>query len=171
MALKQRFEMRQLRCNLTDAERLQASHDIGRASQSHAQAREQAKEVAAQAKAEVERFRLQVEDLGTLLANGYEYRDVEVLVVVDIDERQVRATRTDNGEIIETRRATAAELQGELNLTPEPDDVMEAAREILAGLDNPPKGLVAELQRKLNLGYARASALAAAIVEPGRKND
>ena len=168
MATKQSFEIRQLRCNLTDAERVQASHEIGRAMQSHKQAVEQAKEVAAKAKAEVERTRLEAEDLGVLLANGYEYRDVEVLIVVDIDERQVVVTRTDSGEVIEKRRATGAELQGELDLTPEPEEVMAEARKILAELPGAPKGLVAELQRKLNLGYARASALAAAIVEPGR---
>jgi hypothetical protein len=168
MAVKQKFEIRQLRCNLTDAERVQASHEIGRAMQSHKQAVEQAKEVAAKAKAEVERTRLEAEDLGVLLANGYEYRDIEVLVAVDIDERQVVVTRTDSGEVIEKRRATGPELQGELDLTPEPDDIMKAARDILAGLPDAPKGLVAELQRKLNLGYSRASALAAAIIEPDK---
>lgn len=168
MAIKQKFEIRQLRCNLTDAERVQASHEIGRAMQSHKQAVEQAKEVAAKAKAEVERTRLEAEDLGVLLANGYEYRDIEVLIAVDIDERQVIVTRTDSGEVIEKRRATGPELQGELNLTPEPDDIMAEARKILAEMPDAPKGLVAELQRKLNLGYARASALAAAIVEPDK---
>jgi hypothetical protein len=40
MATKQRFEVRQLRCNLTNEERLKLSHYIGRASQSHSSARD-----------------------------------------------------------------------------------------------------------------------------------
>jgi hypothetical protein len=59
-----KFETRQLRVVLTDEERLKLAQDIGRASQSHAQAREQAKEVAAKAKAEVERTRMEVEEIG-----------------------------------------------------------------------------------------------------------
>lgn len=109
-----KFETRQLRVMLTDEERLKLSQDIGRASQNHSQAREQAKEVSAAAKAEVERFRLQVEEIGSVLANGYEYRDVEVVVAIDLDERRVRATRTDTGEVIEDRRARPDELQGSL---------------------------------------------------------
>lgn len=111
-----KFETRQLRVVLTDEERLKLAQDIGRASQSHAQAREQAKEVAAKAKAEVERTRMEVEEIGALLANGYEYRDVEVAIAVDLDGRRVIVTRTDTGEVIEDRRARPDELQGELAL-------------------------------------------------------
>jgi len=108
--------VRQVRVILTDQEKLTIGSDIGRALQAHASAREQAKEVAAQAKAEAERHRLEVERLGGLLANGYEYQDVECRVEVDVDDRRLTVTRLDTGEVIEDRRARPEELQGELAL-------------------------------------------------------
>lgn len=106
--------VRQVRVLLTESEKLALGNDIGRATQSLASAREQAKEVAAQAKAEVERHRLEVERIGGLLANGYEYRDVECRVEVDAEDRRLTVTRLDTGEVIEDRRARPEELQGEL---------------------------------------------------------
>lgn len=105
-----------LRTTLTDDDRLRLSSDIGRASQDHAAARERAKEVTAQAKANVERHRNELERIGTILANGYEWRDVRVEVIVDLDLRMVTTTRTDTGEVIEQRPARMDELQGELDI-------------------------------------------------------
>lgn len=107
---------RLLRTTLTVDEMVKMSQDIGRASQEHAQARERAKEVTAHAKAEVERHRNEVERIGNILANGYEYRDVKVEVTIDFLNKTVTSTRTDTGEIIEVRPAQGDELQGSLNL-------------------------------------------------------
>ena len=114
--IKRRELTKSLPVKLTDDEKLSYGRQVGKTSQALGEARERKKEYVAQLTAEVEKHRVELERLGTLLANGYEYRDVECIMRIDLDDRMVFVTRMDTGEIIEDRRARPDELQGELPL-------------------------------------------------------
>lgn len=101
---------------LTDAERLAHASEMGKESQLHAEARERKKEVVAQLTAEVEAHRTAVERLGTLLANGYEYRQVLCSKNIDLRAGKVVITRMDTGEVVEDRPLFPDEEQGELGV-------------------------------------------------------
>lgn len=101
---------------LRDSEILESAGKIGRQTQLLAEARERKKEVTAQLNADVEVHRTEVDRLGTLLANGYEYRPVECVESRDFESATIRITRTDTGEIVEDRPMTPAERQRELPL-------------------------------------------------------
>lgn len=57
------------------------------------------------------------ERLGTLLANGYEFRDVECIETTDFATGMVTIERVDNGEMVQRRPARPEELQPELELS------------------------------------------------------
>lgn len=105
---------------LTEPEILEAAGRIGRQTQLLAEARERKKEVTAQLTADVEVHRTEVDRLGTLLANGYEYRPVECALSADFARAEIKITRMDTGEIVEQRPMTAEERQRELALSTNP---------------------------------------------------
>jgi hypothetical protein len=105
---------RQLPVKLTDDEKLQLASEMGKESQQHAEARERKKEVVAQLTAEVEMHRNQVERIGNLIANGYEYRTVNCEQEIDLVMARVKIIRLDTGEVIEDRNARPEELQAEM---------------------------------------------------------
>ena len=103
----------------TDMEKLEMAGKIGRETQLLAEARERKKEVTSQLTADVEAHRTEVDRIGTMLANGYEYRPVECAETRDFTAARIRVTRMDTGEILEDRPMTAAERQRELALVDE----------------------------------------------------
>ncbi len=105
-----------LRVNLTDEEKLAAGNDMGRESVQLQQAKEKKKETTSQLTAEVDRHQAEVSRLGQLLANGYEYRDVQCLKVIDHVSDRVTITREDTGEIVEDRKRRPDEMQAEMAL-------------------------------------------------------
>ena len=107
---------RTLRCELSHDEQYALGRELARAQQELEAAQTRKKEVGAQLTAEVKGAEAQTQKLGRILANGYEYRDVECRVVYSADGLAVSLVRTDTGEIAETRALTAEERQRRLDL-------------------------------------------------------
>lgn len=105
-----------LRVMLTDSEKLKYGEEMGRETQRHVDARERKKAIVAEATEVVERHRTNVERIGSILANGYEYRDVECEVQIDRDNGRTKVVRWDTGEVIEDRPINAEERQFPLPL-------------------------------------------------------
>lgn len=114
MAIKKVKKMLPVR--LTNDELLKAGQDMANENRAHQAALDRKKEVVAQVTAEIEEHRTRVQTLGNLIANGYEYRQVECHVLVDRDRGWVTITRVDTGEVVADRAMRDDEAQGELDV-------------------------------------------------------
>lgn len=118
-SIERRSVQRSVRCILSRDERLSYGDQLGTSTQLHAQAVEHKKEVSNQLTAEVKKHANEVSRLGTLLANGYEYRIVDCVLRIDRISGKATTTVPDTGEIIEDRNLTADEKQGKLGFDSE----------------------------------------------------
>jgi hypothetical protein len=167
MATVRNIVPKTLKCLLTDQEKLEFAAEVGRETQLHAAAKERKKEVMAQLTADVELHRTAVDRLGTLLANGYEYRTIDCLEVLDYELAVVRVTRTDTGEVCDIRPMTPSERQRELPLRPadqdqaptEGDPEVELLAQARALLAANPETRVGDLQRELRINWTHANRL------------
>lgn len=107
---------RSLPVQLTSDERLKIGSDLGKETQELLRAEGRKKEVGAQLTADVELHKASVARLGTLLANGYEYREVKCKLTIDRERDLATIVRDDTGEVVERRPLTPSEMQGELEL-------------------------------------------------------
>ena len=57
----------------------------------------------------------EIKQLAEHVANGYEFRNIEVDVTLDFSDRRVYVHRTDNQELVEDRKMNADEMQLELS--------------------------------------------------------
>lgn len=102
--------------DLTDDEKIENARLLGSKTQDLAQAKEKKKEVTKALGAEVEQHQTEVSRLGSIAANGYEYRDVDCEKAINETKGTVTVTRSDTGEIIENRPLRSDERQVEMNL-------------------------------------------------------
>jgi hypothetical protein len=111
MSLKQRRDVRNLSCRLTEPEFLDRSRSL--AAVTNDIATETARQVDAKAemKAKLAGLQAQQARLASTVARGEEYRDVEVSIEPDDISLCVRTFRTDTGECIEERPMQEHERQ------------------------------------------------------------
>lgn len=102
---------KQLRCTLTQDERLQRADELAKAHQEVEAEELRQKEIKSQLKAELEAKQATRSSVAHIVASGAEYRPVDVEQVYDYLVCRVYATRLDTGERIEDRRMTEDERQ------------------------------------------------------------
>lgn len=120
-------EHRSLRVDLTDGERMKLGEEIAKAIQAQESAENAKQEVAAQFKADIERHRSAAAKIAKVLANGYEYRDVECTVYAI--EGKAHVVRNDEEELVQVREMTEGERQSTLPLDQQTDTPTDAATE------------------------------------------
>lgn len=113
-------ERRSLRVDLNNDERIRMGSELAQAIQSQEDAENEKTEVAAQFKADIERHRTNAARIAKVLANGYEYREVECTVrplpPVKGAEPQMEVVRNDTGDQVLVRAMTEQERQAALPL-------------------------------------------------------
>lgn len=108
---------RELRCDLTPAEQQQRAEELA-AKLGELDRAEEEKKASAQAHSKrITELRARVKELGRAVAARAEWRHIECEELVDRSRGEVRVTRKDTGEVIETRPWTSEDRQ--LRLVPE----------------------------------------------------
>ncbi len=102
-SLRERTFMKELECELSDAEMLVLGKELARANTDLEEQEERKKEVTKQLAADVEAARNTAVSLSRRLNRGTEYRKVECREVSDIVDLMVYTYRTDTGEQITKR--------------------------------------------------------------------
>ncbi len=102
-SLRERTFMKELECELSDAEMLALGKELARANTDLEEQEERKKEVTKQLAADVEAARNTAVSLSRRLNRGTEYRKVECREVSDIDDLMVYTYRTDTGEMVTKR--------------------------------------------------------------------
>ncbi len=106
-----------LKCILTDAEKLDLGEKQAKDFAELQRLDDRLKEVAGQIKAQMKEVEARLKATSETIRNGYQYRDVDVLKV--IDGETVKYFRTDTGECYRERGVFASERQMVLEVTRE----------------------------------------------------
>lgn len=137
--LRERTFMKELECELSDAEMLVLGKELARANTDLEEQEERKKEVTKQLAADVEAARNTAVSLSRRLNRGTEYRKVECREVSDIVDLMVYTYRTDTGELVTKRVMELHERQIALDFREQvaqqaelAADVAEAAAEVAA---------------------------------------
>lgn len=140
--LRERTFMKELECELSDAEMLVLGKELARANTDLEEQEERKKEVTKQLAADVEAARNTAVSLSRRLNRGTEYRKVECREVSDVVMLMVHTYRTDTGELVTKRVMEPHERQVAIDFSHRvaeqaelAADVVEAAEEIAAAPD------------------------------------
>ena len=120
------LESRYIRCDLTEAERSEATKELSRAIDAKDRADQEKAAVAADMKSRIERAIADIGRWNRTVRDGYEMRNVDCQVVYDFTEGVVRTVRTDSGEELESRKMRQEERQRQADIfdpEPEPEGV------------------------------------------------
>lgn len=107
-----------LRCNLTAGELDARTIALTRSIDAEARIEEERKSVVADFKARAEKAKAETQALNQVVRNRYEMRDVECDVAFDFTACTLTMTRTDTGEVIETRKLNPHERERQAELFP-----------------------------------------------------
>jgi len=106
-----------LKYEYTREERAELSLELARANQMKAELELKKKQVASRIKAEIEDNAKEIQGLATKVHDGYEYRNIPVVYVMDSPRAGVKAMyREDNGEFVRECRMSDEDRQQVLDL-------------------------------------------------------
>jgi hypothetical protein len=113
-----------LKYEFSDAEITDAAKELARAAQQRASLEQRKKEVDSQLKADIEAQNSIVGRLSSYINTGYEYRDIDCRIELDMPEPgKKRIVRVDNGEEVKVVPMTDADKQTSLDLQEKADEV------------------------------------------------
>lgn len=132
---------RNLKVELTHDEKYDMGLKLAKEHGEIVKATEAKEEVSATLTAELKAARARASSTARVLANGYEFREVECEWRYTPEERRADLVRLDLGEVVETRPMTEKELQKKLDLPePIPAQPYEAPPDVQAGPWEPVPG-------------------------------
>lgn len=100
-----------LKCLLDDLELRDTGISLARHNSKVASLEAEKKAFNDQIKAQITAAEAEILRLSGILQNGYEYRQVEITIDRDYDEKIIRIIRQDTGEIVREEKMTADDLQ------------------------------------------------------------
>lgn len=103
--------VKNLKCILTDAEWRQGADDLAKTTATLRNVENEKAEQASSYGSRIKDIKAKLDRLSSVVAQGYEWRDVEVEFDQDYANRVIRTIRVDTGEVCEERPMTRKELE------------------------------------------------------------
>jgi DNA segregation ATPase FtsK/SpoIIIE-like protein len=187
--IEKKKSVQKLRVALTDAEKMEAGHQIADLQQRGSELTGDMKSEVKRMKAEIDSVTAQMLSHGERLRTGYELRSVDCELVMDYDRGTVTEIRKDTGEIVNTRGLYPSEqtqvLPGEIGAmadnahiygpqTQEPAPEFKAApitdkeiEEAIEIIKETRRATTATITRRMKIKAERAAALMDALEQRG----
>lgn len=107
---------RRLKCQLTDAELLQAGRDLADSQQQMSELDSELKEMQQQIKSKIAREETRIGEITSMIRSGYTFRQVDCEQTKDYTDGVITVYRNDTNELVETEKMSQDERQTKLKL-------------------------------------------------------
>lgn len=119
----------ELKCKLTEKEKVDLGSELAVEVKEIARLESEKKSIASQYKGKIDERMDRLGSLAALVNDGYEIREVDILIIFDYDKGIVSKVRKDTGEEYESRPMTLNERQKVLHFRPRIEDGLRTAEE------------------------------------------